>query len=318
METNIFYGSEHVFTNRTADSDITLLAGSGETLSSDNVIITDATVASLNISYSQNMNLTNSTIYNMLATNSTISGLSTTNYQNTNSSITRSTNLNLICTNFSSSSLITTASIITSSTIGSLFASTQNITYGFIDNIYSNTADIATKGTITKLNLTTGTTSSLIVSNLYPNCRMVLNQPCIYFNGGTTLTLSVASAKLTLDGDFWNNRSAQNGCTFATNGYFTVPFSDIYAIDVQIALTSNGLLTRDAELGILYNNKASKDVFTIKSSSQLSGIFSLELNTFLYLETGINYCFYITDSNASGATTFYDTLINRGSIILLT
>lgn len=92
METKTHIGLTHVFTNRTADSLITLKAGSGETLNIPNFQVTDATLS------------------NLVATAATIAGLNVTNER-----ITNGTTTNAIITNATIGSLQMTGPINSSS-----------------------------------------------------------------------------------------------------------------------------------------------------------------------------------------------------------
>lgn len=84
METKTHIGLTHVFTNRTADSTITLKAGAGETLSIPSFQMTDATLSNLVVTSGTitNLNVTSSTINSLLCNSSINNGNSYIMYKN--------------------------------------------------------------------------------------------------------------------------------------------------------------------------------------------------------------------------------------------
>lgn len=307
MDTKIHYGQTHIFTNRNASSEIQIKAGVGERLLIPELRISSATVGSLNVNSIENVNITNATMTNLNSTNAVITSGTVANLNVNNLIVTNETCTNLVVTSGTISRLAVGTENVTSSTITNLTVVNSNVTN------QTTTNQVISVGTIGSLispstNLGSVAMTGILTSSSYIN----VVQPSIYFAGGEVIAVSGSNTKLT--GTYYNDVTTYGSCTFSSaTGYFTVPVTGIYAVNIQAGFTTNTV--GDLQFGIEYNNQASVAIYADTDTVGIQGLV-LTLSTFLTFETGINYNFYVYRGSGT-ASTVTDARVNRGYIYYL-
>lgn len=304
MDTKIHYGLTNIFTNRNADSEITLKSGSGEILYIPDLNISSSTINQLNLNVMNNILATRATVSNLIASSAVITNSTTNNLKVTNLRTVNETASNLLVTDGTIASL-NTINTVTNSNITSKLGSNELITRSTVTNL------ISTRATIGSLSVTRGTIGTMSITSFNSDSYFTLNQPAMYFASGS-VDWPITSTITPLTSDFWTSVLCKGGFTFETSGLFSTTVSGIYGISSEITCSSTDV--GNLQFGISYID-TSVGIYTGLDTIGIQDI-TLNLTKFFATEVFIGHYLYVY-KNTGSATIEASTNRNRGYIYLL-